>query len=81
MKACVHQGPGKAALADRPRSGITAPADAIVKTVKTTICGTDLQILKGNVPTCTPGRLLGHEGVGIVDQVGAAVVACKLPRA
>jgi alcohol dehydrogenase len=44
-----------------------------VKVIKTTICGTDLHILKGDVPTCAPGRILGHEGVGIVDQVGAAV--------
>lgn len=77
MKAFVYQGPGKSALMDRPKPGITAPTDAIVKIVKTTICGTDLHILKGDVPTCTPGRILGHEGVGVVDQVGAAVVAFK----
>jgi alcohol dehydrogenase len=44
-----------------------------VRLAKTTICGTDLHILKGDVPTCTPGRILGHEGVGIVDRVGNAV--------
>jgi len=54
---------------------IIAPSDAIVKIVKTTICGTDLHILKGDVPTCTPGRILGHEGVGVVEQVGTAVAA------
>ena len=46
---------------------ISAPTDAIVKITKTTICGTDLHILKGDVPTCKPGRILGHEGVGVVD--------------
>ena len=77
MKALVYQGPGKKALEDRPKPDITAPTDAIVKVTKTTICGTDLHILKGDVPTCKPGRILGHEGVGIVDQVGPAVTAFK----
>jgi len=77
MKAFVYQGPGKSALMDRPKPEITAPTDAIVKIVKTTICGTDLHILKGDVPTCKPGRILGHEGVGVVEQVGAAVTAFK----
>jgi alcohol dehydrogenase len=48
-----------------------------VKILKTTICGTDLHILKGDVPTCTPGRILGHEGVGVIDSVGAGVTAFK----
>jgi len=73
MKAFVYNGPGKMALEDRPVPEISSPTDAIVKIVKTTICGTDLHILKGDVPTCAPGRILGHEGVGIVDKVGAAV--------
>src|ERR1019366_8746671 len=77
MKALVYQGPGKKALEDRPKPDITAPTDAIVKVTKTTICGTDLHILKGDVLTCKPGRILGHEGVGIVDKVGAAVTAFK----
>src|ERR1017187_4821939 len=77
MKALVYQGPGKKALEDRPKPDITAPTDAIVKITKTTICGTDLHILKGDVPTCQPGRILGHEGVGIVDKVGPAVTAFK----
>jgi alcohol dehydrogenase len=49
-----------------------------VKVTRTTICGTDLHILKGDVPTCAPGRILGHEGVGIVDAVGSAVTAFKV---
>lgn len=75
MKALVYQGPGLKALEDRPQPSILAPGDAIVKIVKTTICGTDLHILKGDVPTCAPGRILGHEGVGIVDSVGVGVTA------
>ncbi|MEY2170683.1 MULTISPECIES: zinc-dependent alcohol dehydrogenase family protein [unclassified Rhodanobacter] len=77
MKALVYQGPGKKALEDRPLPEITGPGDAIVKIVKTTICGTDLHILKGDVPTCTPGRILGHEGVGVVEKVGTAVAAFR----
>ena len=56
MKALVYQGPGKKALEDRPKPDITAPTDAIVKITKTTICGTDLHILKGDVATCQRGR-------------------------
>ena len=56
---------------------ISAPTDAIVKITKTTICGTDLHILKGDVPTCKPGRILGHEGVGVVDSVGAGVTSFR----
>src|ERR1700719_3162348 len=77
MKALVYQGPGKKALEDRPKPDIAMPTDAIVKIAKTTICGTDLHILKGDVPTCQPGRILGHEGVGIIDKVGPAVTAFK----
>src|SRR5450830_616999 len=77
MKALVYQGPGMKSLEDRPKPAITAPTDAIVKVSKTTICGTDLHILKGDVTTCQPGRILGHEGVGIIEQVGSAVTAFK----
>lgn len=77
MKALVYEGPGKKTLQDRPLPKIEDSTDAIVKIVKTTICGTDLHILKGDVPTCEPGRILGHEGVGVVHQVGAAVTAFK----
>src|SRR6516164_11582069 len=77
MKALVYNGPGKKAVEERPKPEISAPTDAIVRLAKTTICGTDLHILKGDVPTCTPGRILGHEGVGVVDKVGNAVTAFK----
>ena len=78
MKALVYQGPGKKTLEERPKPDVAAPTDAIVKILKTTICGTDLHTLKGDVPTCAPGRILGHEGVGVVDSVGAAVTAFKV---
>src|ERR1043166_9485482 len=75
MKALVYKGPGLKALEDVPSPGVAAPTDAIVKITKTTICVTDLHILKGDVPTCQPGRILGHEGVGIVQELGAGVTA------
>ena len=75
MKALVYLGPSKKAVQDRPKPVIAAPTDAIVRITKTTICGTDLHILKGDLPTCQPGRILGHEGVGVVDQIGPAVTA------
>jgi alcohol dehydrogenase len=77
MKALVYLGPAKKALEERPRPEITAPTDAIVRITKTTICGTDLHILKGDVPSCQPGRILGHEGVGVVEKTGPAVTAFK----
>lgn len=73
MKALVYRGPGQKAWEPVAVPTIVRPTDAIVKVVKTTICGTDLHILKGDVPTVEPGRILGHEGVGIVEEVGAAV--------
>ena len=78
MKALVYEGPGKKSLAERPRPSLAAPTDAIVKITKTTICGTDLHILKGDVPGCAPGRILGHEGVGVVEQVGPGVATWRV---
>jgi alcohol dehydrogenase len=77
MKALVYLGPGKKTLRDCPKPTLTAATDAIVKLTRTTICGTDLHILKGDVATCQPGRVLGHEGVGIVESVGAGVATFK----
>lgn len=77
MKALIYKGRGVKALENRPKPAISHPTDAIVRITKTTICGTDLHILKGDVPTCTPGRILGHEGVGIIDSVGPAVTEFK----
>jgi alcohol dehydrogenase len=77
MKALVYLAVGKKALDERPKPEIGAPTDAIVKITRTTICGTDLHILKGDLPSCKPGRILGHEGVGIVEKVGPAVTVFK----
>src|SRR6476660_6132206 len=77
MKALVYRGPGNKVVEDRPKPELQAPGDAIVQITKTTICGTDLHILKGDVATCKPGRILGHEGVGVVDSVGAGVTAFR----
>lgn len=77
MKALVFHGPQQITLEDRPMPEVIAPTDAIVRVSKTTICGTDLHILKGDVPTVEPGRILGHEGVGEVVKTGTAVTAFK----
>ena len=77
MKALVYNGPGKKAVEERPIPEIRDSTDAIVRILKTTICGTDLHILKGDVPTCTPGRILGHEGVGVIEIVGKEVKGVK----
>src|SRR5580658_8119673 len=77
MKALVYKAIGEKSLDDWPKPEIMAPTDAIIRITKTTICGTDLHILKGDLPNCKPGRILGHEGVGIVDQVGSAVTVFK----
>ena len=77
MKALVYQGPGSISVEERPRPRVEQPNEAVVKMVKTTICGTDLHILKGDVPTCTPGRILGHEGIGVIEEVGSGVSQFK----
>jgi len=77
VKSLVYHGPGKKALDDRPVPEITVPTDAVLRVTKTTICGTDLHILKGDVPTCDPGRILGHEGVGVVEKAGSGVTAFR----
>ena len=73
MMAMVYNGPGQNVWESVAKPMISKPTDAIVKVTKTTICGTDLHILKGDVPTVTKGRVLGHEGVGIVEEVGDGV--------
>lgn len=73
MKALVYQGLNKIQLEDKPKPKIENPTDCIVKIIKTTICGTDLHIWKGDVPTVEKGRTLGHEGIGIIEAVGSAV--------
>jgi alcohol dehydrogenase len=73
MKALVYHGPGEKAWESAPDPSIIEPTDAIVRIDTSTICGTDLHILKGHVPTCQPGTILGHEAVGVVVEVGSAV--------
>ena len=75
MKALVYQGPGCRAWEDRPRPTIIQATDAIVRVTTTTICGTDLHILKGDLPTVTSGRILGHEGVGVIEELGTNVLS------
>lgn len=78
MKALVYLGPGQKSLDERPKPHISAPTDAIVKMTRTTICGTDLHILRGNVPSCRAGRILGHEGVGVVETAGSGVTGFRV---
>ncbi|TAL99339.1 MAG: alcohol dehydrogenase [Rhodanobacter sp.] len=73
MKALVFHGPGQRSWEEKPRPTIDQPTDAVVRITHTTICGTDLHILKGDVPAVVDGRILGHEGVGVVEEVGAGV--------
>ncbi len=75
MKALVYHGTGQRAWDEVPDAAIREPSDAVVRVDAVTICGTDLHILKGDVPEVTPGRVLGHEAVGTVVTVGAS--ACK----
>ncbi len=77
MHALVYNGPGKRAWEAHRRPEIEDAGDAIVRITTSTICGSDLHILKGDVPTATAGRILGHEGIGVVDQVGATVSAFR----
>ncbi len=78
MRALVYLGSGERALQEKPRPEIREATDAIVRVVATTICGTDLHILKGDVPSVTAGRTLGHEGVGVIDELGSAVSSFKV---
>ena len=78
MKALVYGGPGQKSWTDVPDPTLHSPTDAIVRVDTTTICGTDLHILKGDVPAVTVGRILGHEGVGTITEVGSAVSNLKV---
>ena len=73
MKALVFHGPHRLAYEERPRPTLLDTTDAIVRITTTSICGTDLHIRRGDVPTVTDGRILGHEGVGIIEEVGSNV--------
>lgn len=73
MKALVYNGPGDKSWTDVPNPEIINPTDVIVRVETTTICGSDLHILKGDVPAVTKGRILGHEGVGTITEIGSSV--------
>ena len=77
MKALVYHGPGQRAWEDVPDPTIQEPTDAIVRIDSSTICGTDLHILKGDVPAVKPGTILGHEAVGTVVEIGSAVTTLE----
>ncbi len=78
MKALVYNGAGKRAVEERPKPTIKNSKDAIIRLTKTTICGTDLNILRGHSPEVPNGCILGHEGVGIVEEVGSDVSNYKV---
>jgi len=73
MKALVYHGPGNKKLEDVPKPVLREATDAVVRITKTTICGTDLHILKGDVATVAAGRILGHEGTGVIEETGTGV--------
>ena len=77
MKALVYHGPGNRAWEEVPDPVLREPTDAIVRIESSTICGTDLHILKGDVPAVKPGTILGHEAVGTIVEVGAAVTTLE----
>lgn len=77
MRAVVYHGPGKKMWEEVPKPTILEDSDAIVRVDAVTICGTDLHILKGDVPAVTDGRVLGHEAVGTVEEVGTGVGTIK----
>ncbi len=78
MKALVYHGDHNIALEEKPKPRIQKPTDVIVKVHKTTICGTDLGIYKGKNPEISDGTILGHEGVGIIEEVGESVSQFKI---
>ena len=73
MRAVVYHGPGSLSWEEVPKPVVLDDTDAVVRVDAVTICGTDLHILKGDVPAVTPGRILGHEAVGTIESVGSGV--------
>ena len=78
MKALVYGGPGIKSWTEVPDAAIENPTDVIVRVDTTTICGTDLHILKGDVPAVKVGRILGHEGVGRITEIGSSVTSLRV---
>lgn len=77
MKALVYRSGGNVKLEERPKPCISQPTDAVIKLSRSTICGTDLHIISGDVAICAPGTILGHEGVGIIEEAGPSVRGFK----
>jgi alcohol dehydrogenase len=77
MNALVYRGPGQPSWESHAKPAIIQPGDAIVRITTTTICGSDLHILKGDVPTVTEGHIPGHEAIGVIDAAGPAVSAFR----
>lgn len=77
MKALTFDGVGKIKVVDKEKPTIKLQSQALIKLLRTTICGTDLHIIKGDVPTVNKGRTLGHEGVGVIEEVGNEVKKFK----
>jgi alcohol dehydrogenase len=73
LNALVYTGPGAVEVMNRPQPSVQGPTEAIVRLLHASICGTDLHILKGDVPDTQPGLVHGHEGVGVVGPVSSAV--------
>jgi len=78
MNALVYHGPGKRCWEEKPKPTIKDSTDAIARITKATICGTDLHIMKGEVPEAVDGLILGHEGVGVIEEVGPGVSNFKV---
>ncbi len=78
MKSLVYLGPNKKEVVKRPKPTLQNGKSAVVKMLKTTICGTDLHILKGDTPEVPQGLILGHEGIGVVESVGENVSNFKV---
>lgn len=78
MRAVVYHGPGDKGWEEVPKPKILEDGDAIVRVDAVTICGTDLHILKGDVPAVTDGRILGHEAVGTVEEIGSGIKNLKV---
>lgn len=81
MKAVVFHGIGDIRLDDVPEPKIQKPTDAIVRLTASAICGTDLHMIRGTMPGMKPGTILGHEGVGIVEEIGSNVRNLKVGEA
>jgi len=78
MKGLVYHGPGQRSWDTVPEPTIEAPTDVVVRVDSSTICGTDLHILKGDVPAVQPGTILGHEAVGTIVEKGAGVTTLEI---